>query len=143
MSIFALITWVITAGLGSYMVATWRRHGGLKGDPQTTHLPPARVFTHLGLAAAGLVVWIVFLATDRVLLAWIAVGDLVLVAVLGGVMVRRWTIDGRSAINGDTSAALGDLAEQHIPRPPVVVHGIFAASTLVLAILAAAGVGGR
>ena len=53
MSIAALITWVITAGLGSYMVATWRKHGGLAGDPQTTHFPAARVFTHLGLAVAG------------------------------------------------------------------------------------------
>ena len=142
MSIAALITWVITAGLGSYMVATWRKHGGLRGDLQTTHLPPVRVFAHLGLAVAGLVVWIAFVATDRTVLAWIAVADLIVVAVLGGVMVRRWTIDGRSAMSGGTSATLGDLAEQHIARPPVVAHGIFATSTLVLVILAAAGVGG-
>ncbi len=142
MSIAALITWVITAGLGSYMVATWRKHGGLRGDPKTTHLPPARVFAHLGLAVAGLVVWIVYLATGGALWAWIAVADLILVALLGGVMVRRWTIDGRLAMSGDVSAPLGDLAEQHIARPPVVVHGIFAAITVVLVILAAAGVGG-
>ncbi len=141
MSIAALITWVITAGLGSYMVATWRRHGGAKGDPETTHLPPARVFTHLGLAVAGLVVWIVFLASGDVVWAWIAVADLVLVAALGGVMARRWTLDGRAAMSGADATSHGDLAEQHIARPPVVIHGIFAASTLVLAILSAVGVG--
>ena len=141
MSIAALITWVVTAGLGSYMVATWRRHGGAKGDPQTTHLPPARVFTHLGLAVAGLLVWIVFLATGDGLWAWIAVADLILVAVLGGLMVRRWTIDGRVAMSGTASVSSGDLAEQHIARPPVVLHGIFAASTFVLVILSVAGVG--
>lgn len=143
MSLAALITWVITAGLGTYMVATWRKHGGLGGDPQTTHLPPARVFAHLGLAIAGLVVWIVFLATDAALWAWIAAADLILVAVLGGVMVRRWAIDGRAAMSGGASASSRDLAEQHIARPPVVIHGIFAASTIVLVILAAAGVGAR
>jgi hypothetical protein len=34
-----------------------------------------------------------------------------------------------------------DLAEQHIPRSPVVLHGILAVSTVVLVLLAAAGVG--
>jgi hypothetical protein len=34
-----------------------------------------------------------------------------------------------------------DLAEQHIPRPPVVLHGIFAVSTVVLVLLTALGVG--
>jgi hypothetical protein len=140
MSIAALITWVITAGLGSYMVATWRRHGGLTNDTSATHLPPARVFTHLGLAVVGLVVWIIFVATDAAVWAWIAVVDLVLVAALGGVMVRRWITDGRLAMAGGTAAP--DLAEQHISRPPVVLHGIFAASTVVLVILAAVGVGG-
>lgn len=139
MSIAALITWVITAGLGSYMVATWRRHGGLKNDASATHLPPVRVFTHLGLAVVGLVLWIVFVATDAVVWAWIAVADLVLVAALGGVLVRRWIADGRLAMSG---ASVGDLAEQHIPRPPVVLHGVFAASTFVLVILSAVGVGG-
>jgi hypothetical protein len=122
------------------MVATWRRHGGLTGDPQRTHLPPARVFAHLGLAVAGLVVWIVFLATDAVVWAWIALADLVLVAVLGGLLVRRWTVDGRLAMSGAASVS-DDLAEQHISRLPVVLHGIFAVSTLVLVILTVVGVG--
>jgi hypothetical protein len=34
-----------------------------------------------------------------------------------------------------------DLAEQHIPRGPVVVHGTFAVSTVVLVLLTALGVG--
>ena len=33
-----------------------------------------------------------------------------------------------------------DLAEQHIPRPPVVLHGVFAVSTVVLVLLSALGV---
>jgi hypothetical protein len=34
-----------------------------------------------------------------------------------------------------------DLAEQHIPRPPVVLHGVFAISTIVLVFFAALGIG--
>ena len=37
------------------------------------------------------------------------------------------TVEARRADAGTV-----DLAEQHIPRPPVVLHGIFAVSTLVL-----------
>jgi hypothetical protein len=41
-----------------------------------------------------------------------------------------------------TDASGVDLAEQHIPRPPVVLHGIFAVSTVVLVLLSALGIGG-
>ena len=158
MSIAALVTWLVTAGFGTFMVARWRSHGGLGGSG-TTHFPPARVFTHLGLAVAGLVVWIVYLATDDDLWAWIAVADLVLVALLGSLLARQWAKDGRAAMAGTLRQAQGtsgqaqgtsgqaqgttsvDLAEQHIPRPPVVLHGVFAVSTLVLVLLTALGVG--
>jgi hypothetical protein len=81
--------------------------------------------------------------TDNSLLAWIAFADLVLVALLGGLLVVRWTQDGRAAMRADrrSDAAEVDLAEQHIPRPPVVLHGIFAVSTVVLVLLSALGIG--
>jgi manganese efflux pump family protein len=145
MSIAALVTWIVTAGFGSFMLARWLSHGGLRrtGGAET-HFPPARVFTHLLLAAGGLIVWIIYLVTDSSILAWIAFADLVLVAVLGGLLVRRWAADGRAAAStGDRSAAAEvDLAEQHIPRAPVVLHGVFASTTLVLVLLSALGVGG-
>jgi len=146
MSIAALVTWVITAGFGFFMLIRWATRGGLRHvDGAETHLPPVRVFTHFGLAAAGLIVWIIYLVTDNTMLAWIAVADLVLVAILGVVMVRQWAKDGRAAMA--TAGAVGsdaggvDLAEQHIPRPPVVLHGIFAVSTLVLVLFTALGIG--
>jgi preprotein translocase subunit SecG len=145
MSIAALITWLITAGFGSFMLRLWISHGGLRPTGGgASHFPPARVFTHLGLAVAGLIVWIVYLVTDSSILAWIAFADLVLVALLGGLLVRRWASDGRAAMRGDrqSSAVEADLAEQHIPRGPVVLHGIFAVSTLILVLLSAVGLGG-
>jgi hypothetical protein len=148
MSIAALVTWLITAGLGFFMLVRWATRGGLrKVEGAGTHLPPARVFTHFGLAAAGLIVWIIYLITGSVILAWIAIADLVVVASIGLVMARQWAKDGRAAMAAATAGAVRsdaggvDLAEQHIPRPPVVIHGLFAVSTLVLALLTALGVG--
>ena len=148
MSIAALITWLITAGFGFFMLIRWATRGGVrKVDGAETHLPPVRVFTHFGLAAAGLIVWIIYLVTGATLLAWIAVADLVLVAILGVVMARQWAKDGRAAMATATAGAARsdaggvDLAEQHIPRPPVVLHGIFAVSTLVLVLFTALGIG--
>jgi hypothetical protein len=139
MSIAALITWIIAAGVGSFMLIRWATRGGVrKVEGAGTHFLPARVFTHFGLAAAGLILWIVYLVTDNHLLAWIAFVDLLLIALLGSLLVRIWTKDGRAAMAGTKAL---DLAEQHIPRPPVVLHGVFAISTVVLVFFAALGVG--
>jgi hypothetical protein len=140
MSIAALITWILAAGVGLFMLIRWATRGGVrKVEGAGTHFLPARVFTHFGLAAAGLILWIVYLVTDNHLLAWIAFVDLLLIALLGSLLVRIWTKDGRAAMAGTKSEV--DLAEQHIPRPPVVLHGVFAISTVVLVFFAALGVG--
>ena len=144
MAIAALVTWLITASFGFFMLIRWATRGGVRRVAGAgTHFPPVRVFSHVGLAVAGLIVWIIYLVTDISLLAWIAFVDLVGVALIGGVLVRRWTLDGRAAMKpGDrVQADKVDLAEQHIPRLPVVVHGIFASSTLVLVLLTALGIG--
>jgi hypothetical protein len=144
LSIAALITWLVTAGFGSFMLFRWATRGGLREVPGAgTNFPRVRVFAHFGLAAAGLIVWIVYLVTGSTILAWIAVGDLILVALLGGLLVTQWTKDGRAAMAGGarSDGAGVDLAEQHIPRPPVVLHGVFAVSTVILVLLSAFGVG--
>jgi hypothetical protein len=123
------------------MLMRWVRRGGLRrGRGAATHFPPALVFTHLGLAVGGLVAWVLYVVTDSSVLAWAAFADLALVAALGGFLVRRWTLDGRAAM-ADGSSPRVELAEQHIPRPPVVLHGVFAISTVVLVLLSALGVG--
>lgn len=142
MAIAALVTWLVTAGFGFFMLMRWVRRGGLRRGPEAaTHFPPALVFAHFGLAAAGLVVWIFFVVSDSSVLAWAALADLALVAALGGFMVRRWTLDGRAAMAAGGSSPRVELAEQHIPRPPVVLHGVVAVSTVVLVLLSALGVG--
>jgi hypothetical protein len=139
MSIAALITWVVTAGFGLTMLGIWLRNGG----SDKTHLRPPVLFSHFGLAAGGLVVWVVYLFVDSTPLAWIAFVDLLVVAVAGDLMAFRWTKDHRVAAHavGSMSAVEG-LAEQRIPTPVVVLHGVFAVATVVLVLLAALGVGG-
>ena len=101
MSLAALVTWVVTAGFGFFMLLRWASRGGVRRVAGAgTHFPPGRVFTHFGLATAGLVVWVVYLVTGRSVLAWVAFADLVVVALLGGLLVRRWAKDGRVAMAG-------------------------------------------
>jgi hypothetical protein len=141
-SIAALITWLITAGFGSFMLARWVSHGGLRrAGGGATHFAPARVFSHFLLALAGLIVWIAYLVTSNSVLAWSACADLGLVARLGGLLVSRGAKAGRAAAGAGGPSPGVDLAEQHIPRAPVVLHGIFATSTLVLVLLSAVGIG--
>ena len=146
MAIVALITWLITAGFGSWMLSIWVRRGGLRPDAPEgeSHLPATRVLSHILLAVAGLVVWMAYLVVGSSTLAWIAFAGLVLVAIIGGVLVARWSKDrrGQSASPGGARAASTDLAEQHFPLAAVVLHGVFAVTTLVLVLLTVAGVSG-
>src|SRR3954453_3136741 len=128
----ALVTWVVTAGFGFYMLSTWVRAGGARQTAGTaSNFPPPVVFTHFLLAAGGLVVWIIYVAADKDALAWVAFADLVVVAGIGDVLVLRWLRDrrGRNASSADPASVPGAtptgarpgtaLAEQQIP--PAVV----------------------
>ena len=145
MDVVALITWLITAGFGSWMLSIWVRRGGLRPEASGpgSHLPAVRVFSHFLLATAGLIVWIAYLAVGSSTLAWIAFADLVLVGILGSVLAARWSKDrrGQTASADAARAAPTDLAEQHFPVIAVALHGVFAVTTLVLVLLTAARVG--
>jgi len=137
MAVAALITWVITAGFGAWMLSIWvGRRGTTAGAG--TNFAAARVYSHFGLAVLGLILWIIYLITDSSILAWIAFADLVLIALLGALLVARWSKDRRAAAPAGTGT---DLAEQHIPVAAVALHGVFAVTTFVLVLLVAAGVG--
>ncbi|MFI5828193.1 hypothetical protein ACIA6C_13105 [Streptomyces sp. NPDC051578] len=139
MDIAALITWVVTALGGFYMLATWIKRGGARGGG--SRLPVPVVFGHFALAAAGLVVWIIYVITDKDALAWTAFALLVPVALLGFAMLARWI----PVYRAHTTAAGGDRqdapAERYFPVPVVAAHGVFAVVTVVLVLLTALGVG--
>lgn len=143
MDIAALITWLITALGGFYMLGTWLSRGGAKAG--NSHLPVPVIFGHFALAAVGLVVWFVYLITDKDALAWTAFGLLVPVALLGFTMLARWIPVhlARSAAAGTaTTGQQPEPAERHFPVPVVVGHGLFAVVTVVLVLLTALGIGG-
>jgi hypothetical protein len=138
----ALVTWVLTAGGGFVMLGLWLRHGGLAQRTQPgRRIRPPLIFSHFGLAAAGLVVWIVYLAADKKGLAWTAFGLLVPVALLGFAMLALW-LQRRQAAPTPGAGTGTEPAEQRFPVPVVVGHGFLAVATAVLVLLTAAGVGG-
>jgi hypothetical protein len=159
LAIAALVTWVLTAGGGFVMLGLWlQRRGvartvvtgvGARPDASTdqgvgtgadvtagghgTRFPPGLVFGHFGLAAIGLVVWIIYLFTDIESLAWVAFVLLLPVAVLGLTMFLRWLPQRRAGAR---------TAESRFPVPIVYGHGALAVTTVVLVLLTALGVGG-
>jgi len=139
----ALITWVLTAGGGFFMLGLWLKNGGMKqADAPGDRIRPPRILSHFALAATGLVVWIIYVATDSDALAWIAFALLAVVALLGFSMLALWLRQrSRAPAAADAGgAAQGTPAEQRFPIPVVALHGVLAATTLVLVLLVAAGV---
>jgi hypothetical protein len=137
----ALIAWVVTALGGFFLLAIWLGRGGMRqGREPGTRIRPPLILGHFVLAATGLVLWIVYVATDSDALAWVAFALLLLVAVLGFAMFAIWF---QRRQRGAVREAIdpGTPAEQHFPVAVVGLHGLLAATTLVLVFLAAAGLG--
>ena len=130
MSIAALIAWIVTAGGGFVLLGTWLARGGTRNSK----LPAPVVFGHFAVAAAGLVLWIVYLVADAAMLAWIAFALLVVVALLGFTLFARWVPTYRARA---TSAGGDAPAERSFPVAVVGAHGLVAAVTVVLVLLAA------
>ena len=135
----ALITWVLTAGGGFVLLSIWLARGGMKSQAAGNRIKPPLIMSHFLLAATGLVLWIVYVINDSSALAWIAFVLLLVVALLGFTMIGIWL---RRRQAGAGAATTDTPAEQHFPIAIVGLHGLLAATTLVLVLLAAAGVGG-
>jgi hypothetical protein len=134
----ALITWVLAAGGGFVLLSIWLARGGVREQRDAgNRIRTPQIMSHFLLAAAGLVLWIVYLVDGATALAWIAFAALLVVALLGFAMVAVW-LRRRS---GGGATAPGAPAEQHFPLPVVGLHGALAAATLVLVLLTALGVG--
>jgi hypothetical protein len=135
----ALITWIITAGGGFVLLGTWLKNNGMQqaGMPGDRIRPP-RILSHFGLAATGLVLWIIYVASDSDVVAWIAFATLLVVALLGFSMLAIWL---RQRPREPVAGGDATPAERHFPVSIVGLHGVIAAATLILVLLASAGVG--
>jgi hypothetical protein len=155
MDVAALITWILTAGGGFFLLSTWIAKRGKHRKP--SRFPSPLIFGHFALAATGLVLWITYIATDTDALGWTAFGLLLIVALLGFTMFARWLPVYQAARRATASASagggaavgtapmnpemVGAVPERHFPVAIVAGHGLLAATTLLLVLLAVLGVG--
>jgi manganese efflux pump family protein len=172
MSVAALFAWLVTAGSGAYVLGSWIAQGGSlrhRAAGTSTGSPPTVVFGHFGLALGGLVIWVTYLVTGWVALAWAAVGVLLPVAGLGmatlavglpgyrtaavtghpdGIQTIRISAGGAQTIrrgqDGSQPAIIGTrtgTAPARARLSPLVVagHGLLAVTTMLLVLLAALG----
>jgi hypothetical protein len=87
-----LVSWLITASLGAFMLRTWLARGGLHRErAKPGGLPPQLIFGHATAAITGLLVWAAFLVSGVRPLAWAAVGLLMAAIGLGLCTVTLWT----------------------------------------------------
>src|SRR5215217_9787479 len=122
----ALVAWVLTAGGGVVMLAIWVARGGMRQRERGRIRPPL-ILGHFALAAGGLVLWIVYVATDSDVVAWIALALLLIVAVLGFTMFGVWVKQRQSPAARAAAAAPGEPAEpaeQTFPVSIVALHGL-------------------
>lgn len=98
---------------------------------------PLLEFTHPALALLGLTFWIFFVMTGDRVFAWIALGVVVatVTAGLSWELSRRRTARQRAA--GDAGGANGPRFPPHL----VLAHGVAAACTFALVVIAAVAAG--
>jgi hypothetical protein len=91
MSILALITWILAAGGGLYLLSIWLIEYDREYQASAaTRLPPLVLACHVLFAVGGLVVWAGYILLDYESLAWTAVIALLLAASFGTTMAIRW-----------------------------------------------------
>ena len=159
MRFIALIAWFVTALGGLYMLAVWLIENDATNQRTSgSRLPLSVIVTHMTLAVSGLVVWVAYLLLDRPSLAWIALGILGAIALVGFTMFARWIPVYRTtgAVLEPVPVPVGaglepapaiqvvkeGPPEGNFPLFIVIAHGTFAVSTVVLVLLSALGVGG-
>src|SRR3984885_8008740 len=107
LGLVALIAWLITVSIGIYMLRTWIARGGLRHQRRTgVGVPPAVVFGHAGAALTGLALWLNYLASGCLPLAWAGVGLIGIAITLGICTVTLWTPYPVRAPEAEESVAL-------------------------------------
>jgi hypothetical protein len=147
MKVAALGTWIATAVLGFSMLSVWLGRGGLhRSGASGRRLTPQLLSDHIVPAVGALVLWLVFLVSGNVDLAWIAFGMLIVVGVVGFTNFLLWqrrrqgvlrATRSRWNVSADQVGGEHIPPEQHFPVANVVLHGVLAVSTLTLVLLAA------
>jgi hypothetical protein len=94
------------------------------------------MLTHFGLATAGLLTWIAYLATSTPAVAWLAAALLLPVAGLGmATLIQAVPESAPPTASAERTASAGRTAR--MPVVTIAVHGACATATLLLVLLAA------
>ena len=155
----ALATWLLTMGIGAFMLVPWIRRRGLHPPRTGGHRPgPAVPLGHAGAAVAALLAWIAYLVTGWSSLGWLAVSLLLAVIGLGMATLAVWTAQAPPSPGAVAPApvASAPMAPGPVPPGPVppdgtsatprrprgdlrivvpIVHGLAASATILLALL--------
>jgi hypothetical protein len=118
MKVVALISWIVTALAGATLFGIWVARGGLREQGEAaSRFPRPLILGHPILAATGLIIWIIYLASDTDVLRWVAFAILLVVAALGFTMARLWRQE-RAAVEPRRPAGHGPLARAALPGGP-------------------------
>jgi manganese efflux pump family protein len=158
MNVIGLITGVVAAGLGLYLLSIWLiEYDGEFQSAAATRLPPSLLAGHVLAAVTALLLWVAYLAWDSDRLAWYSVLGFVVAAGLGLTMAFRWISVYRAKRAGLRVAArflaaptadgaprsyVTDIGppERNFPLAVVLAHGVFAVTTLTVVLLCTVGV---
>jgi hypothetical protein len=138
----ALLAWLATAASGGFVLARWLLAGGSPLRRTPTAAPPAVILGHVGAGALGLVLWVSFMLSGWVPLAWTALAVLAPVAGLGmGVLLLGLPGPVRPRTGTRPVGARATSRRTRIPVLVIAGHGMFALTTLLLVLMATIGAG--
>ena len=127
----ALLAWLAAAASGGLVLARWLRAGGSPRRRTATAAPPAAILGHVSGGLLGLVLWAAFMLSGSAVLAWIALGLLAPVAGAGmAVLLLGLPSPGRPGLTA---------RRPRIPVLAIFAHGLFAATALLLVLMATIG----
>lgn len=141
MELLGLAFGLTTALIGAYMVGIVLRTGNPRATATRSRLPTWVMLSHALVAAAGLVLWMIYMGYDGAAFAWSSLAFLVLASAGGGWMFLRWTLDRHGEADA-VERRRSELSEQQIPSAAVHAHGALAFVTMVLILLTALGIAG-
>jgi len=146
MGVAALISWLVTALIGLYLLAVWLIENDVtRKGAAASRLPGPVILGHVLFALTGLAVWVVHLLSGSAAWGWAALGILVGIAALGLTMFTRWIPVHTAFVKAEStrgmSADFDFPAERAFPLTVVVIHGVLAVTTVTIVLLAMLGVG--
>jgi hypothetical protein len=135
----ALATWILAIDGGLLLLVFWLRAGGLKRPRRRgPRIGPELIAGHFTLAASALTLWIFYLARGGLAYAVAALSTLVVVATVGFTMFGIWLVHRLMPAPVQVVSPGPRPVDQRLPLVVIVLHGLFAAATLLLVALVVA-----